>query len=276
MSARVGLDLDRIRQALAEAVELVTEVPARWANQNAPRTNATTFVELGWTMPPAPMQVDHDAFRTLPARVRVTVAASFEAGRQGIVFVDGAKYSALALVADDPTGLRDLLLATLHAGLDHDRHTATAVGGNAIDVARIEVGGLTAVKVAPPDVLTSGVLELDEVFETGGARLAALSVNVHGSAVGREAVDTIADAIATGLRAEDVRMILRRAGIGVAAIGRPRDLSGLEGAELEARVQFDVRLNLRTSARRPATTIDTVQIGRTVAGRSRTLTIPEP
>lgn len=279
-----AIDVDRVQRALVRAwvqPALADEqVVVRWADQPLPKVG-TTVVMLNMPTPPSPRQVDHsDRLTTVPSSVRVIVGTPFAAGQGFRLFVNRYPFDAIATTPDSaattPAGrnaIRDALVAAVGAGPEPVAATAGPGDGELL-LAPAQPGGLVSVRARPPGLLTSTVLATEDVFDSGGSRTALLSVTVFGGATGPLSADQIAVDLVAHLAKGSIRRALNREGIGVWTISPSRDLSALSGTEIERRVQFDVRLGLRARLTDTGIPIETVELERTAAGHTRTITIP--
>lgn len=282
MSMRQSMDLDRIQRALVRAwvtPAIADEaVHVRWADQPYPQVG-TRFVVLNFAAPPATRQIDHtDRLVVRPSLIRAVVAATFPAGQRLRLLVNRYPHDVVVVGANDPGAARTALVTAVNAGPE-PVVAAPGVGVGELTLAPAGPGGLMGARGVPHGLLTLSTLATEDVFETGGSRVATLSVSVHAPrGTGRTSADQIAVDLVTHLSDGAIRRALNREGIGVWQITPPRDLSGLEGTEFERRIQFDVRLGLRARLTGTGIPIESVELAGTVADVERTFTVevPEP
>lgn len=282
MPMRHAIDVDRIQRALArwctsslagESVEL------RWADQPAPRAGTRRWVLLNLAVAPAPRQIDHgDRLVVRPTAIRFVIAPTFSAGQRFRLLVNRYPFDHTAAAANSPAAVATALAALVLDG--PEPVTATAGPGlGELTVARAQAGDLTSAALLPAGLVADGpdVVDTEDVFESGGSRVATCSVTCFSpSAVGPLSADQLAADLVTHLAEKPVRRALRNDGVSVWSATQPRAVSTLQGTEIERAIAFDLRLGLRARLARAGTSIDVVEVLRTAGGITRTITIPQP
>lgn len=281
MPMRRSLDLDRAQRALARWVEAAVAdepIAVRWAGQPYPRPGERRWALLNLSSPPSPRQVDHAGrLVTLPSGALVTLAGTFAAGQHFRLVVNRYPYpDHVAVAPNDPTAVATALAALVAAGPE-PVVASVGPGPGALTLAPAQPGDLQSAALVPASMGTVAATGTQDVFVTGGSRSALLSVTVFAPlAVGPLSADQVAADLITHLSTPPVRRLMRDAGLGVWSVSAARDVSALQGTELERAVQFDVRLGMRARIATNGTSIDTVELLRTAAGITRTITIPQP
>lgn len=279
MPMRSAIPLDRIKRALGAWVETARaddDIELRWAGEPYPRAGTRTFVVLNLPTP-ATRQVDHsDRLVTVPSSIRFELADTFPAGQRFRLFVNRYPHDVIAATANDPDAVIALLIAAVVAGPEPVDATTPAPGR--LLVTRIDPGDLTSAALVPAALVPAvDVLTTEDVSESGGARMGTLSVNVHSPRqTGALSADQVAANLIASLAEGAVRRALRNEGVTVWSTTTPRDVSALEGTELERRIQFDVRLGMHSRLTRAGVPIEGIEIARTVGTVSGTITVPEP
>lgn len=281
MPMRHAIDIDRTQRALARWVSSSVAdeaIEVRWSGQAAPKVGRR-WVVLNLVTPPYPRQIDHgDRLVVRPAVVRLVVAAVFAIGQRFRLVVNRYPYDVQALVANDPGAIATALAAAVAAGPEPVDAVAGATPGE-LTLAPAQPGDLQSVAMMPRALAATPptVLATEDVFESGGSRNAVCSVTCYSpNGVGSLSADQIAADLLTHLAEKPTRNALNREGVGVWSMTPPRDVSGLQGTELERAVAFDLRLGLRARLARPGIPIESVEVLRTAAGITRTITIPTP
>jgi hypothetical protein len=253
------VDLRRFRRVLGTIAqtEFGASVNVRWANQPYPRA-AYPFVVLNIFAGPTPIHLPRVEAHTLPTAVRVAVTGS-AAGSERILDVNAHRFHSTE--ATD-TAHRDALLVLL---ADSDEAiTATAVGTTELDLTPSADGGLWRVRTPTAGLTATTLSTADYALTLTRCRL-SVSANAHARAGASPEPGEILQQLLDALADESTRMILRAHRIGFSAplSAGARDLSDIEGAQIEARAQRDLEFWVDARRVRTLTPIETVVVERT-------------
>lgn len=252
MPVRDPVRLDYVQRALGSMVEgwFGGDVAVRWRNQNATRA-PLPYIELAWSSWPS--RLAHPVERTLVCTTAATaiLEGALDATERRTVWINGRPHHGEGASA---SAIATALAASITASVEPA--TATA-GASSVSISSSEVGGISSIRGGPNVAIALDSTET--VLEKTERRRAVLGVSAHSRLAARApSAGMIVSDVLSRLTDRETRDLLRYARIGLTTVSPTRDLSGVQGPEIEARAQVDIGILLEARTATLTTTADRV------------------
>lgn len=242
----IAAELQRWRIEFGRAIEDLLGLPGsvRWADQSTGQGRGAenpgrVSVTLKILSPPSSTAVVSNKAHLLPASVRIGVEGVSLAGTERVVVVNGHRISAVA-------GSNADMAAALATAIDGSREPVAATqDGEGVVVTRDTVGDLRSVLGVPQALMPIEVLETELVEITETPSRADVSLNVYSlDATGLHSAAGVMADLLLALRGREAIESFAQIHTAVGYPTPTRDLSGLEGGEIESRAQVDLPVTM--------------------------------
>lgn len=234
MPVRDPVRIDYVQRTLGAMVEgwFGGDVAVRWRHQNAVRA-PLPYVELAWSSWPSRIAHPVERMVECATAATATLEGNLDATERRTVWINGRPHHG---EGPNASSIATALAASISAS--PEPATATAAPSS-VSIVSSEVGGIGSLRGGPGVTIAIGATET--TLEKTERRRAVLGISAHSRLAARSpSAGLIVSDILSRLTDRETRDLLRYARIGLTTVSPTRDLSGVQGPEIEARAQVDI------------------------------------